>query len=186
MKGLLGPQGTGGLYIGESVNLDTIKEGGTGSESANSRQPEMLPDRYESGTLNTPGIAGLNEGLKYILEREVEQIRHYEQALTEYLLEELGQIRGVHIYGPRNPRNQVGVISFNIERQDCEWVAAELDREFQIACRAGLHCAYLAHRTQGTEKTGTVRFSIGPFVSKDEIGAALAAIRVLAQRACRT
>jgi selenocysteine lyase/cysteine desulfurase len=140
----------------------------------------MVPDRYESGTLNTPGIAGLNAGVKYILERGIEQIRHHEQALTECLLEGLGQIHGVRLYGPRTPLDHVGVVSFNIERRDCEWVAAELDREFQIACRAGLHCAYLAHRTQGTEETGTVRFSVGPFVSRDEIGAALAAVRGLA------
>ena len=181
-KGLLGPQGTGGLYIGRAVNLDTIKEGGTGSESASSRQPETVPDRYESGTLNTPGIAGLNEGVKYILQCGVEQIRRHEQALTRQLLDGLRQLHGVRLYGRLKPEDRIGVISFNLEGRDCEWVAAELDREFQIACRAGLHCAYLAHQTQGTAATGAVRFSLGPFASQDEIDAAVAAVRGLTQR----
>jgi cysteine desulfurase / selenocysteine lyase len=185
-KGLLGPQGTGGLYVGRRANLDTIKEGGTGSNSASSRQPDLLPDRYESGTMNTPGIAGLNEGVKYVLGCEIEKISRRERSLAEYLLDGLGQIDGVCLYGPRNLKDHIGVVSFNLRKWDCEQVAEQLDLDFQIACRAGLHCAYLAHKSQGTEKTGAVRFSLSPFVSQSDIGLTLEAIRELSQRSNRT
>ena len=180
-KGLLGPQGTGGLYIRDSIRLQPLKHGGTGSESASSLQPEFAPDRYESGTLNTPGIAGLNEGVKYLLERGVAEIQRHERTLTERLMRGLAEIQRIHLYGPANPCERTGVISFNIEGRDPVLVADELDRTFDTACRAGLHCACLAHGAQGTARTGTVRFSLGALSTEGDVDAALAAVRTLAQ-----
>ena len=181
-KGLLGPQGTGGLYVHESIRLEPLKQGGTGSDSESPRQPEFAPDRYESGTLNTPGIAGLNEGVKYLLQRGVEGVQQDERMLSGRLLASLAETARVHVYGPRNPCERTGVISFNIDDCDPVLVADELDRDFDIACRAGLHCAYLAHRSQGTEQTGTVRFSLGALSTEHDVDVALAAVRTLAQR----
>ena len=181
-KGLLGPQGTGGLYVHESIRLEPLKQGGTGSDSESPVQPEFAPDRYESGTLNTPGIAGLNEGVKYLLERGVSEVQRHEQTLSGRLLAGLAAIQHLHVYGPVSPCRRTGVISFNIEGRDPVLVADELDRDFEIACRAGLHCAWLAHRTQGTEQTGTVRFSLGALSTEGDVDVALAAVRVLAQR----
>lgn len=181
-KGLLGPQGTGGLYVHESIRLEPLKQGGTGSDSESPFQPEFTPDRYESGTLNTPGIAGLNEGVKYLLERGVSEVERHEQTLTGRLLAGLAAIPRLQVYGPLNPYQRTGVVSFNIEGRDPVLVADELDRDFDIACRAGLHCAYLAHRSQNTEQTGTVRFSIGALSTERDVDVALAAVRTLAQR----
>ncbi|MGO9229426.1 MAG: aminotransferase class V-fold PLP-dependent enzyme [Bryobacteraceae bacterium] len=163
------------------IRLEPLKHGGTGSESESSTQPEFAPDRYESGTLNTPGIAGLNEGVKCLLRHGVAEIRRREQTLTERLLRGLVEIQHIHVYGPANPCERTGVISFNIEGLDPVLVADELDRTFDIACRAGLHCAYLAHRTQGTNQTGAVRFSFGALSTEGDLGVALAAVRTLAQ-----
>lgn len=184
-KGLLGPQGTGGLYARDSIRLEPLKHGGTGSESASSMQPEFAPDRYESGTLNTPGIAGLNEGVKYLLRYGVTEIERRERALTERLLGGLMEIQHIQVYGPASTGERTGVISFNIEGRDPVLVADELDRTFDIACRAGLHCAWLAHRTQGTDQTGTVRFSLGALSTDQDVDAALAAVRTLAQKGKR-
>jgi cysteine desulfurase family protein len=180
-KGLLGPQGTGGLYVRDSIRLEPLNHGGTGSESESSTQPEFAPDRYESGTLNTPGIAGLNEGVKYLLQRGVAEIQRQEQTLTERLVRGLAEIPRIHVYGTANPCERTGVISFNLEGRDPVLVADELDRTFDIACRAGLHCAYLAHRTQGTGQTGTCRFSLGALSTGRDVDVALGAVRALAQ-----
>ncbi len=179
-KGLLGPQGTGGLYIRPGLDLDTLKEGGTGSVSENPWQPDFLPDRYESGTLNTPGIAGLNEGVKFILETGVENIKAHENRLAGYMYEGLGQIKKVRVYGSRNHESRTGVISITVDGKDCQEVCRELDEKYGIAARGGLHCAYLAHQTIGTQNTGTIRFSIGFFNTFSDIDKALAAIRKIA------
>jgi len=175
-KGLLGPQGTGGLYVREGLVLDTIKEGGTGSNSEEPYQPDFVPDRYESGTLNTPGIAGLNEGVKYILKNGQEEIRQYEKELTLYLLEGLYSIKKVKLYGTSDIEKRVGVISLNIDGKDSVEVCNILDEQYQIASRGGLHCSYLAHKTLQTLETGTLRLSIGCFNTKKEIDKVLHAI----------
>lgn len=177
-KGLLGPQGTGGLYVREGLTLDTLKEGGTGSVSKSLEQPDFLPDRYESGTLNTPGIAGLNEGVKYILDTGIDNIRQHEKQLEEQMLKGLGQIPGVKAYGSNNP--ELGVISITIDGRDCNEVGNELDDKYGIAVRGGLHCAFLAHETMGTQNTGTVRFSIGPFNTTGDIEQAITAVKTIA------
>jgi len=175
-KGLLGPQGTGGLYVRENLLLDTIKEGGTGSVSEDPYQPEFVPDRYESGTLNTPGIAGLNEGIKYILETGLNEIMRHERELTLRLLEGLYSIPKVKVYGTNEIEKRVGVVSINIKNRDCIEVCELLDEIYEIACRGGLHCAYLAHKSMKTLEKGTVRLSIGCFNTKNDIDSVLYAI----------
>jgi cysteine desulfurase / selenocysteine lyase len=180
-KGLLGPQGTGGLYVSESVHLRPLKEGGTGSESNNSHQPLYYPDRLESGTLNLPGLAGLNESVCYVLRKGVTQITRREGVLTQRLLSDLEKIDGVTIYGPPVGATRAAVVSFNIREMDPVFVATELERRADIACRPGWHCAGLAHRTQGTERTGTVRLSPGQFTKMIEIETVLGIVAELAR-----
>jgi cysteine desulfurase family protein len=179
-KGLLGPQGTGGLYVSEAVDLRPLKEGGTGSDSNSARQPLFYPDRLESGTLNFPGIAGLNESVNYLLRKGVEKIARREAKRTGLLLAGLAKIKGVVVYGPPIGMPRAPVVSFNISGMDPVSVAAELERRADIACRPGWHCAALAHRTQGTQETGTVRFSLGAFTTMAEINSALNAVAEIA------
>lgn len=180
-KGLLGPQGTGGLYVGERVVLRTLKEGGTGSQSHSPYQPADYPDRLESGTLNFPGIAGLNEGVRYLLRTGVDRIARREQALLARLVSGLAELEGIRLYSPPEGAPQAAVVSFNLGSMDPMFVASELERLADIACRPGWHCAGLAHRTLGTDETGTVRLSPGPFTRMKEIDAALAAVAELAR-----
>lgn len=182
-KGLMGPQGTGFLYIrpGLEKELLPLKEGGTGSKSSEIVQPLLMPDRYESGTLNTPGIAGLKAGLEYIKERGMENIRLYEEKLTGYLLEGLSEIPGLTIYGPNNPKEQGGVAAFNLKNKDCSETSFLLDSEYAICSRPGLHCAPLAHKTVGTGTLGAVRLSIGCFNTEDEIAETIQALKQIAK-----
>ncbi|HZX46526.1 MAG TPA: aminotransferase class V-fold PLP-dependent enzyme [Clostridia bacterium] len=179
-KGLMGPQGTGGLYISESLDVLQMKEGGTGSRSEELDQPTMVPDRYESGTPNTAGIVGLGEGVAFILEKGTAAIREHEEELTGMLLQGLEQIKGVKIYGPADPRLQAGVVSINIGDGDSGEISYILDRSYGIATRSGLHCSPLAHRTIGTFDQGTVRFSIGYFNTREDIEAAVRAVEEIA------
>lgn len=175
-KGLLGPQGTGILYIREGIELSHMKEGGTGSRSEILEQPDIVPDRYESGTANTPGIVGLGAGIEYILETGIDQIREYEEKLTEIFLEKLKNIKGVKIYGPKDPKKQAAVISINIEDEDSSEVSYILDSAFDIGVRSGLQCAPLAHKTLGSFYQGTVRFSMGYFNGEEDINKSLEAL----------
>lgn len=181
-KGLLGPQGTGGLYVSESVDLRPLKEGGTGSDSNNSHQPSFYPDRLESGTLNLHGIAGLNASVCYLLQKSIEKIARQEAKRTDLLLAGLAKIKGVEVYDPQIRMPRAPVVSFNIRGLDPVSVAAELERQTDIACRPGWHCAALAHRTLGTHKTGTVRFSPGAFTTMAEINSALCSVAEIAQK----
>ncbi|SHH30738.1 aminotransferase class V-fold PLP-dependent enzyme [Tepidibacter thalassicus] len=176
-KGLLGPQGTGVLYLKEGVKLNQLREGGTGSKSEELTQPHIIPDRYESGTPNTPGIAGLNEGVKFILKEGIDKIRRYEEELTQYFIDGLKEIPMVKIYGPKNSKKQSSVVSINVGEEDSSEISYVLDSVFNIATRSGLHCAPLAHKTLGTFEQGTVRFSIGYFNNKEEINKALQALK---------
>jgi cysteine desulfurase family protein len=171
-KGLYGLQGTGGLYIREGVELAPLRHGGTGSHSELATQPSELPDKYESGTLNVPGLASLAAGIDFINETGLDNIAKREAELAKRLTDGLSQIRGVTIYGSGNP-----AVSLNINGVAPTDVAAILDGSFGIAVRAGLHCAPDAHRTLGTlELGGTVRLSIGVFNVKSDIEAVLQAI----------
>lgn len=180
-KGLLGPQGIGGLYVGDRVTLRPLKEGGTGSQSHSPFQPSFYPNRLESGTLNFPGIAGLNAGILYLLKRGIGRIARHESALTQRLLAGLSELPGVSVCGPPPHMPRAGVVSFNVRDLDSAMVATALEQRADIACRPGWHCAGLAHRTLGTDETGTVRLSVGPFTRMLEIETALAAIEILAR-----
>jgi len=184
-KGLFGPTGTGGLYIGPRVPLEELKplkRGGTGSRSELEEQPDFLPDKYESGTQNAAGLAGLKAGVRFILEKGVEEIRRHELELTALLLEGLSSIERVKLYGPADLSMRVGIISFNIEGMEPSDVALALDVEFGIMCRPGLHCAPSAHRTIGTFPKGTVRFSVGFFNTKEDVEKAIEAVKKLARK----
>lgn len=168
-KCLLGPQGTGILYIREGLNVDILKEGGTGSNSEDLFQPNMMPDRYESGTHNTPGIAGLNAGVKFVLETGIDKIRHHEEELCDYMLKKLNEVPNVKIYGPLDSKKRAAVISINIGDIDSGELTYLLDDMYDIATRSGIHCSPLTHETIGTLIQGTVRFSFGYFNTKEEI-----------------
>ncbi|KXG73854.1 aminotransferase class V-fold PLP-dependent enzyme [Thermotalea metallivorans] len=180
-KGLMGPQGTGILYVREGIILRHMKEGGTGSKSESLLQPEILPDRYESGTPNTPGIVGLGAGIAFILAEGLNKIREHEEALTAYMLSELKKIDKIKIYGPQDHKKQAAVISMNIGDEDSSEVSYVLDKVFDIAVRSGLHCAPLAHQTIGTFEQGTVRFSIGYFNTKEDIEKAIEALKKICE-----
>jgi cysteine desulfurase family protein len=182
-KGLLGPTGTGGLAIGSRVPLDRFSplvRGGTGSRSEHEVQPEFLPDKFESGTLNAVGLAGLLAGLEYLQERGLAAVRAHEAELTRQLLAGLQTIPGVTVYGPADADRQVAVVSFNVAGRTPADIAQSLDETYDIACRPGLHCAPAAHRTLGTFPTGTVRFGLGAFNTAAEVDEAIAAIATLA------
>jgi len=168
-KSLYGPQGTGFLYIATGVPLTPLLEGGTGGHSGQERQPESLPDRFESGTPNTPGIVALGEALEFLTERGLEEIRAEEIRLMDILTDGISGIRGVELFGPRDPRERVGVLSFNVEGMDPAEVGTFLEKTRGIILRVGLHCSPHSHRTIGTFPEGTVRISPGIFNTDEEI-----------------
>lgn len=180
-KGLLGPQGTGILYIREGLNLNILKEGGTGSKSEDLFQPELIPDKYESGTHNTPGIVGLNEGVKFIFKEGINKIKEHEEELCRYMLERLEEIPNIKIYGPKDATKRAAVITINIGNMDSGEITFLLDSEYDIATRSGIHCAPLAHKTLGTLEQGAVRFSIGYFNTKEEIDKAIEALKEISK-----
>jgi cysteine desulfurase / selenocysteine lyase len=181
-KGLMGPQGTGFLYIAPGISLRPLIEGGTGSQSELEVQPDFFPDRMESGTLNTPGLAGLGAGIRFILEQGQDQIRKKEMILTHLLWEGLKKIPRIRVYGPKEAEERTAVVSFNIGSLNPQAVASILDTAYDMAVRAGLHCAALAHRTLGTFPEGTVRVSPGFFNTEMEIETFLQAIGEIAKK----
>jgi cysteine desulfurase family protein len=180
-KGLLGPQGTGGLYVRDERSLEPLLRGGTGSRSDREEQPEFLPDRYESGTLNTPGIAGLGAGVEYLLRRGVRNVQAHERRLLELFLEGLAEEPGVAVYVPSGTEARTGVLSLNVAGLSCSEAGSALEDRFGLLTRVGLHCAPLAHRSLGTFPDGTVRFSWGVFTRERDVRAAVRALRTLAQ-----
>ena len=182
-KGLLGPLGTGILYVrpGVEEHLSSFRQGGTGTHSEKDVQPETLPDKYESGNHNAPGLVGLEAGAAWLLERGVAALHDHEQALVRRLIDGLSETRGVRVFGPDSAKKCVGVVSLAIDGIDPQDAANILDDSFDIQTRAGLHCAPGAHRAIGTfDRGGTVRFSVGPFTTDDHISAAISAVRQIA------
>lgn len=184
-KGLLGPTGTGGLIIGERVPVDSfppLMQGGTGSGSEKEEQPDFLPDKYEAGTLNAVGLAGLGAAARFVADIGVMTIRRHEERLTRRLLEGLTSIEGVQVYGTLDATLQTATVSFNVQGMYPSDVGLCLDDEFEIMCRVGLHCAPAAHRTIGTFPRGTVRFGLGYFTTDAEVQQAVAAVAEIARR----
>lgn len=177
-KGLLGPSGTGGFLISDKLNsvADPVIEGGTGSLSESIVQPNFLPDKFESGTMNAAGIAGLSEGIKHINKIGLKAIKEKEDELTKKFLEGLTSIKDIIIYGSLDVSKRTSTISINSKKVAPFEFAYRLDKEFDIMVRCGLHCAPLAHKTIGSFPDGTVRFSFGIFNTLSEIDYALNAI----------
>ncbi len=168
-KGLYGPMGTGMLIFNTDVALDTIIEGGTGSNSYSLEQPEILPDRFESGTQNLPGIIGLKASTELVMKRGVQNIANSEMRLIQYLYDRLAKIKGVKLYTERPESDHyVPLLSFNIDGMDSETVSAMLDKH-GIAVRAGLHCAPFAHEFLGTIDGGAVRVSPSMFTTRSDM-----------------
>jgi len=180
-KGLFGPPGTGVLYVGNRVGLDPLREGGTGSYSEQEEQPYLLPDRYESGTINSVGISGLGAGLRYIFSEGLERISAHGQYLIDRLIEGLANVPKVRLYGAKDRSKQAPIVSLNIEGYEPGEVGAILDQAFDVKVRAGLHCAPGAHRTLGTFPLGTVRLSPGYFNTKEEIDLTVHALEKIAK-----
>ena len=176
-KALLGPQGTGFLYVREGVDLVPLIEGGTGSRTENDHPPDFLPDALESGTRNSVGLAGLAVSLAWLLRKGVDSVRAKETALLEILLEGMGKIPGVTVFGPRDPARRASVVSFLVDGMDPAETGRRLEKGYGILVRAGLHCSPNSHRTLGTFPEGTVRVSPGAFTTRKEIALFLSALR---------
>ena len=176
-KGLYGPQGTGGLYIDPKLDLEPLLHGGTGSHSEWIEQPTTRPDRYESGTSNTVGIAGLGAGVEFVLETGLDKIRQKEMSLTVELLSRLEGMNAIKLYGQSKCIERSAVVAFTIDGLDASEAAYILDRQYQIAVRAGYHCTPLGHETMGTLNEGAIRASFGFFNEMTDVDALERAVR---------
>jgi len=170
-KALMGPPGTGGFAVSKKMaeELEPLIEGGTGSISDKEVQPNFLPDKFESGTMNTQGIAGLKAGIEFISSTGIENIKEHEMNLSRRFIKGLKEIKKISIHGPADAEKQSSTISISIENYDSGNLSFMLDNEYGIMTRSGLHCAPLAHKTLGTYPEGTLRFSIGFFNTEEEI-----------------
>lgn len=178
-KGLLGPQGIGGFLISEELD-DCMKPyiaGGTGSQSDSYDMPETLPDKYESGTLNLPGIIGLHAALTYIEETGLETIHRQKMELTRYFLEQVSELSDIRIVGKKGLEDRVAVVSLDFPKMDNALAAFELEQQYGVMTRVGLHCAPLAHQTLGTWPRGTVRFAFSAKNTKEEVDRCVEGIR---------
>jgi len=185
-KGLLGPLGTGVLYIrpGVESHLLCTRQGGTGTRSEEDSQPQSLPDKYESGNHNCPALFGLRQGIEFVEKRDLSALRQHEMELTEHLLAGLADIQEVTVHGPRDASRQVGVISVTLKGYDPQELAATLDAGYRIQVRSGFHCAPLMHQALGTAAAGgTVRFSVGALNTIEQITDTLTAVREIATAA---
>ncbi len=183
-KGLLGPQGTGGLAIADHLtekDLRHIRSGGTGSRSEFEVQPEFFPDKYEAGTMNTVGLAGLSAGVQYILDEGINKIHEREMRHTKRFITGLKDMDGVILYGGKDVTRQTATMSINLKDMSQSDVGLLLDEEYDIMVRVGLHCAPLAHKTIGTLPNGTVRLAAGYFTTDQEVETALRAIEEIAK-----
>ena len=180
-KGLLGPQGIGGIILTKEMaqNLTPLIAGGTGSFSHLETMPTHMPDAFEAGTLNLPGIIGLNEGLAYIESQGMENIHNHELALTQAFLEGLQSIDGINIVGKQNIQDRTAVVSITIDGMDPANIAYELESTYHIMTRVGLHCAPRAHQTLRTYPEGTVRFSFGYANTHKDVESALSALNTI-------
>jgi cysteine desulfurase/selenocysteine lyase len=168
-KSLLGPTGTGALYVGPRAQVRAWREGGTGGDSSSETQPQEFPYFLEGGTPNVLGVAGLAAGLKYVQEQGMARIHTHEVALTERLWRRLDEMPEFEVFGHRDPARRVGTLSFRTEALPAPEIGGILDQAFEVAVRPGLHCAPYIHRSLGTFPEGTVRVSPGPFSTEQDI-----------------
>ncbi len=168
-KGLMGPPGTGGALIRDGIQIKTWREGGTGGDSESPIQPNEMPFHLEAGTPNTAGIAGLGEAIKYIQKTGVEKIKEHELKLIRIFLEKVSSNNKVHIYGPQNLSERIGLVSFNIKGHSPDEVEAILDSSYGISVRSGLHCAPYIHQSLNAFPEGSVRISVGIFNKEDDM-----------------
>jgi cysteine desulfurase family protein len=185
-KGLLGPTGTGLLYLAPGVEIEPLIRGGTGSLSELEYQPDFAPDRYESGTLNAIGVVGLGAAAKHLREAGIDRIHESATALGQRLRDAIADIAGITLHGPMDASASVGIASVTIEGVPCATAARFLDDEWGVMTRAGLHCSPAAHRSLGTAPEGTLRLSWGKDTSEREIDIAIDALRTIADRARKT
>ncbi|MGM0547781.1 MAG: aminotransferase class V-fold PLP-dependent enzyme [Bacillota bacterium] len=180
-KALMGPTGTGGFAISKKMatELEPLIEGGTGSKSDLAEQPNFLPDKFESGTMNTMGINGLKAGVEFIQKTGIKNIRTHEQKLAKIFLAGLKKIPEIKIIGPANLKEQVPTFSITAGKRDLGQLSYELDNKYNIMTRSGLHCAPLAHQTLSTFPAGSLRFSLGYFNTEKEIEYTLNALKEL-------
>lgn len=180
-KGLLGPQGIGGFLISPALDdrMEPLIMGGTGSQSDRFEMPKSLPDKYESGTLNLPGIIGLHASLAYIKQQGMERLHQKKMELTQYFLEQVKEFSEIQIIGKKGIENRVAVVSLDFLNMDNAEAAFKLEQEYGIMTRVGLHCAPAAHRTLGTYPQGTVRFAFSAFNTMEEIDQCIQAFKEL-------
>ncbi len=183
-KSLLGPQGIGGFIVNDRINheMTTLIEGGTGSLSDSEIQPDYMPDKFEAGTLNIPGIYGLNASLKYLLKYGVKNIRDKEIYLLNKFLEGVLNIEKIKIIGKKTTDNRTGILSIDFINNDNGFVSHELSKNYGIMTRSGLHCAPSAHKTLGTFPKGTVRFAVSHFTALEEINYAVECVNKIANK----
>ena len=184
-KGLMGPQGTGGLAISENIDIEglrRLRSGGTGSRSEFETHPDFLPDKYESGTMNAVGLAGLAAGVEYVIKETVERIHEKNMKLTGRFIDKARNIHGLTLYGGSDEKRQTSTLSFTINGMSHSQIGFLLDEEYDIMCRVGLHCAPAAHKTIGTFPHGAVRFGMGYFNRSEEVDLAVDALEELVMR----
>lgn len=180
-KGLLGPQGTGGLYVREGIEVRPLLTGGSGVQTYLRSHPPQMPTRLEAGTLNGHGIAGLGAAVDYIRKTGLDTIRAREQALMQSFYEAVREIPGITVYGDFTTKDRCAIVSLNVRDYDSGQVSDALSEEYGIATRPGAHCAPLMHRALGTVEQGAVRFSFSHYNTNEEINIAVSALRELAQ-----
>lgn len=180
-KSLLGPQGTGGMYVREGVGVRPLKSGGSGVQTYRKEHPPEMPTALEAGTLNGHGIAGLNAAVAYIQETGMDVIRKREQELMRRFYDGVKEIPGIKIYGDFSARERCPIVALNLGNYDSSEVSDELFMTYGIATRPGAHCAPLMHKALGTVEQGAVRFSFSHYNTEEEIDAAAAALRELAE-----
>ena len=180
-KGLLGPQGIGGFIASDKLEglIDPVISGGTGSLSDSEEIPDFLPDRFESGTLNLPGIIGLHQALVYLKEAGIDNMRNEKMEITKYFLDQVKEIDGVKVAGKKTVEGRLGVVSIDLEGFDNSLVSFYLSSKYKIMTRVGMHCAPRAHKTLKTFPQGTVRFSFSHFNTKEEVDVCIDSIKTI-------
>ena len=179
-KALLGPQGTGGMYVREGINVRPLLSGGSGVQTFLKSHPEEMPTALEAGTLNSHGLAGLRAALGYIIDTGLDEIRQKEQNLMWMFYDQVKDIPGIKVYGDFTQNERCPIVTLNIRDYDSSEVSDALYVNYGISTRSGGHCAPLMHQALGTKQQGAVRFSFSHFNSMDEINTAILALKELA------